>query len=160
LDILPGEGTSVDFDGDGTFDFSFFYANTQVFVQSVDSIAAVKYDEITDQAREYPVGTPIELSQASTTTGRVQVPLAGPIYAGFQFEIDGSTHLGWFQLDNIEGDLALVRIIDAAWQSTPGASLNAGAVPELPATPLVFGTFAGLTFWWLRRPSRPGHGSA
>jgi hypothetical protein len=160
LDILPSEATAVDFDGDGTFDFNFFYDNSQVLVQSVNGINAVKYDENFGTIRNYAAGAQIELSQLSWPTVGEFIPLAAPIYAGFEFQIGGSTHLGWFQMDNVEGDLALVRIISAAWQSTPGASLNAGAVPELPTTPLVFGTVAGLAVWWLRRPTRPGHGSA
>ena len=160
LEIAPGEPTSVDFDGNGTPEFRFFYANTQVIVESIDTTSATKYDEGDGSLRHYPAGTSIELSQPTTTFTGAQIPLASAFYAGFQFEIDGQTHLGWFQLDHVEGDLAVVRIIDAAWQSTAGASLNAGAVPELPTTPLVFGTVAGLAVWWLRRPSRSGHGIA
>ncbi|MBN9689160.1 MAG: hypothetical protein J0M24_02885 [Verrucomicrobia bacterium] len=159
LEIPFGESTTVDFDGNGTPEFYFYYANTQVILESYDNSAVSIYSTDTGRLQEFALGSPITMAQPTTVFTGAELPLAGPFYGGFQFQIDGNTHLGWFQLENM-GELSVVRILNAAWQTLPETGLNAGAVPELPATPLVFGAAAGLTFWWLRRPTRPGHGSA
>lgn len=158
LEIPSGETTTVDFDGNGTPEFYFFYANSQVIIETYDNTAESIYNTDTGRLQEFSLGSPITLGQPTTVFNGAELPLPGPIYGGFQFQIAGNTHLGWFQLENL-GELSVVRIVNAAWQTIPETGINAGAVPELPATPMMFGVVAGLTVWWLRRPTRPGHGS-
>lgn len=58
-------------------------------------------------------------------------------YFGVQFTIDSSSHYGWVYLDNSWGAAGGGDILGWAYETTPNASINAGAVPE-PSTSLLF----------------------
>jgi hypothetical protein len=48
-------------------------------------------------------------------------------FAGFVFSAADGLHFGWIQLATTAG---LIDFVNAAYQSTPGVAINAGAVPE------------------------------
>lgn len=48
-------------------------------------------------------------------------------FVGFQFQAADGLHFGWIQLATTPG---LIDFVNAAYESTPGMAINAGAIPE------------------------------
>lgn len=69
-------------------------------------------------------------------------------YMGVEFQRAGATHYGWVLL-NIAGNYPSGTIESWAWDTRPGASILAGAVPE-PSTWSLF-ALGGLAMWHFRR---------
>jgi len=89
----------------------------------------------TTVATPLAAGTPIDGSNATATTSAATMG-AGTAYYGFRFfnEATAQNHFGWIQL-NVSGTTAASTLIDYAYDSTPGAAINAGdtgagGVPE------------------------------
>lgn len=71
-------------------------------------------------------------------------------YIGIRFQIDGSTHYGWVQVDvNLDATSAVVNTV--AYEDTPGLGIIAGSETSLPvlATALTAeSTFGGIVLQW------------
>ncbi|MEP7015241.1 MAG: PEP-CTERM sorting domain-containing protein, partial [Verrucomicrobiota bacterium] len=60
----------------------------------------------------------------------VQVTPGTQAYAGFQFQAADGIHYGWVQLAvSANGTTSIIDFTNAAYNTTPGAPINAG-VPE------------------------------
>ena len=84
-------------------------------------------------------GTPISSSSVWNTNDPFadSVSNVGNALVGFRFrnELNGNTtHYGWMRVNLVDSGVG--TILDYAWESTPNASIRAGATPE-PATMLV-----------------------
>ncbi len=69
-------------------------------------------------------------------------------YLGVSLQINGNTHYGWIQIDN-PSDSPGGTITGFAYETTSGAGIVAGAVPE-PSSILLF-TIGAIGAWTLRR---------
>lgn len=67
-------------------------------------------------------------------------------YFGFRFQAGSNTHYGWGSID-IGADLSSRTLRKVAFESTPGASIQVGAVPEPSSLALLAGGMLGLTTW-------------
>ena len=70
-------------------------------------------------------------------------------YVGVQFQALDGFHFGWIRVRGGNGNDG--RILDYAYNTVPGQSLAAGAVPE-PSTWALLGLGA-LCLWRFRRPA-------
>jgi len=66
---------------------------------------------------------------------------SGLDFLGLEFEISGQTHYGWIEIESIQ-DFGPVRFHRWAYESEPGMSIRAGAVPEPSAGMLLCVTLA------------------
>ena len=104
----------------------------------------------------FPLGQ-FEGPLLSTTVGsaRAYGPFAGlDGYLGIRFLIGSDLHYGWIHLNCVFSgpyQPAAGRITEWAYNSVPGQSLAAGAVPE-PGTLALLGLGA-LCLWRFRRPA-------
>jgi hypothetical protein len=69
-------------------------------------------------------------------------------YMGVEFQRAGATHYGWVLLQ-ISDHSAFGSIESWAWETRPGVSILAGAVPEPSTWALLFG--GGIVIVWFRR---------
>jgi hypothetical protein len=75
--------------------------------------------------------SPNDLASVSGTAQYGNWTALGTGYFGFRFGLPDGQHFGWAQI-SILGDYR-ITLHDFAYESTPGASITAGAIPE-PAT--------------------------
>ena len=81
------------------------------------------------------------------TTTRGNWPSSGTGFLGLEFERNGNTHYAWLRLQLEEpwsdvGSADKVTIVDWAWESVPGRSIEAGAVVPEPSTLTLLATGA------------------
>ncbi len=145
--------TNWDVDGNGTIDFTFQnrYPNsgTQVnwhlnFDPAVAGNGVVGYvGPFVNYANALMMGTNIGPSSTFQTSSQVvlgsnyggtlyggfatQVPPGTNAYAGFQFSAADGLHYGWLFLNVNAG---VIDFTGAAYESTPGVAIAAGAIPE------------------------------
>ena len=79
-------------------------------------------------------GTPYGGFAFTGAPGTGSVAAGNLSYAGFKFTVGANTYFGWLQMSANAGAM---NFVSAAYNNTPGASINAGQVPEP-------GTLAGL----------------
>ena len=77
-----------------------------------------------------------------------EFPADGAGIAGFAFQIGGQDHLGWIRLaiesDPTSGQPIALEALEWAYESTPGESIAAGAVPEPTGIGLLAAGAAGV----------------
>lgn len=70
-------------------------------------------------------------------------------YAGLEFQLDGQTHYGWLRLGAPIPELNGGWLYEYAYDTRPGATIVAGAVPEPSAAALL--ALASAALWFFRR---------
>jgi MYXO-CTERM domain-containing protein len=86
------------------------------------------------------VGTLIDGSAGTFSGGgsSSNLTLNGTSIVGFQFNIDGAAHYGWFRVSLSDSYGAQPRsIVDWAYESVAGAAIDAGAIPAPGAVALL-----------------------
>jgi hypothetical protein len=69
-------------------------------------------------------------------------------FIGLQFQIAGSTHYGWIEVNNYQ-DVAAGQVLGWAYETTPDMPIFAGEAPEPSIS--VLAAFAVVIFAWVRR---------
>lgn len=69
-------------------------------------------------------------------------------YIGIRFQINGNIHYGWIQVDN-PFDVPGGTVTGFAYETSPGVSIIAGAIPE-PSSAIIF-IIGAIGAWTLRR---------
>jgi len=72
-------------------------------------------------------------------------------YVGLEFEASDGTHYGWLDIEGLTSG-SLFKVRGWAYESTPGVSIVAGAVPE-PSSALLT-VIGAMSVWVLRRQTR------
>ncbi|MBN2704353.1 MAG: hypothetical protein JXR23_09095 [Pontiellaceae bacterium] len=72
-------------------------------------------------------------------------------YIGLEFESEDGTHYGWLEIEG-RTHSSSIRIYGWAYESTPGANIFTGAIPE-PSSALL-ALIGGMSVWFLRRQHR------
>jgi PEP-CTERM motif len=153
LPDLAGTLFDLDINGDSSDDFA-LYANSDNITSAANfsgGFANAFIVGATSTATRLTVGTPI--GSGSDIIQSAELPTFDGMtgYAGFKFKISGADHYAWLLLDftNINDR----RIVSAAWETTPGAAINAGAIPE-PASAAVLLGLGAAAAAAMRRPQR------
>lgn len=69
-------------------------------------------------------------------------------YVGLEFEAEDGIHYGWLDIEGVE-TRSSIRIRGWAYESTPGAGIVAGAIPE-PSSVILF-AIGAVGIWTIRR---------
>jgi len=149
----------IDIDGDATVDFRFRSIGTEMNAQPEGANRTLIFDQFGDEfAENLDPGTLIGIPPPNgliwdTNTaflggcfsaGGIVCPgefQSGLDFLGLEFEISGQTHYGWIEIESIQ-DFGPIRFHRWAYESEPGMSIRAGAVPEPSAGMLLCITLA------------------
>ena len=175
--------TPIDMTGDGTYDFTFGYENSNLkpyvdartFVSSDISQSGIVSLLGKNGSRGLavtPAGTMIDATYVSlnpvTSDGRGYMyeddtqTIAGDwsntattdAYVGIELALAGGTSYGWLHfIDNPTANPVSLTLVDWAYQSTPGVGLATSVVPEPSACALAGAGIATLLMLRKRRPS-------
>lgn len=143
--VSLSDGTPIDFDidGDGTQDF-FVYGNFG------SGLRVAVYSPTLRSASEVAFGNNFAPADA-TLNGDTVVWTDDPAYYGFSFVTGGQTHAAWVHFDT---NTAAPVVSGGAWEMTPGASIQVGAIPE-PASVAALAGVGALLGAAARRRRRP-----
>lgn len=145
----------VDIDGNGANDFQLFANGTIAEISALVGgnlifSNGMYVDVFTNGAAIAPASANNAAAEFDTLTGSTG-------YVGVSFQRAGQAHAGWLLFDFTGGTGNPVNggiLTSAAWQSTAGASLAAGAIPEPAEAAAGFGLLAGLAAWFRRRRAK------
>ncbi len=70
-------------------------------------------------------------------------------FVGLEFEAADGTHYGWLDIEGVPNGGSYIWVYGWAYESTPGLSIVAGAVPE-PSSAIIF-ILGAIGAWTLRR---------
>ena len=164
----PSVPHSLDIDGNGTMDFS-FWGDVAASV-GMRSEGANRYlirpspppnigGPVAALGQEFLIGPDSGIGSLdwfgndydywsslmqAYNTGKIGEFWGRRAYIGVEFQADDGVHYGWF---DVEGDISTPYAVIYGWayESTPGMGLIAGAIPE-PSTLMLFGTGATAIF--------------
>jgi len=150
----------IDIDGDATVDFRFRSIGTEMNALPEGTNRALVIDQFgTKFGSNLDPGSiigvvpqdgmrwdtsPVILGGCASGGGGLDCPgefQSGFDFLGLEFEISGQTHYGWIEIESIQ-DFGPIRFHRWAYESEPGMSIRAGAVPEPSAGMLLCVTLA------------------
>ncbi len=141
---------NIDFDNNGITDF--VINNNSQFVFGYNSANLLFSNG--SSLRVFNFGDTIGPTGDTSSSRDFNLLTGGSGYIGVTvFGNDGEQHAGWIHFD-LTGGGGSIKIINAAYEATPGVSIAAGATTSIPEPANVatgIGLVAGLMAWMRRR---------
>ncbi len=153
VSFVNESSVDLDIDGNGTADFKLF-ANSYSPLYNITPYNLSRIFANGSYVRVFDSGETIGFG-ATGTYQTFDTIMGSTGYVGVNFERDGQLNAAWLFFDFSAGgsDPSQWKLTSAAWESTAGASITAGAsaIPEPAQAAVGLGLVAGMMAWLRRR---------